>query len=93
MSAKRSLSAVLNKLCSVEYLTEKKPLQFCLAKNGLNLKKNIVNSMIMGRSDLLTVSNEKDAMKQLKKGTLYDIFNYNVCNEKKNICKSIPTIL
>jgi len=68
MSAKRSLSAVLNKLCSVEYLTEKKPLQFCLAKNGLNLKKNIVNSMIMGRSDLLTVSNEKDAMKQLKKG-------------------------
>lgn len=68
MSAKRSLSAVLNKLCSVEYLTEKQPLQFCLAKNGLNLKKNIVNSMTMGRTDLLTVSNEKDAMNQLKKG-------------------------
>jgi len=69
-TVKRSLSAILNKLCSVEYIGQKNPSngQFYLAKNGLKLKKNIVESMSLGRMDLEIVSNEKSAMEQLKKG-------------------------
>ena len=60
----------LFKLCSVEYIGQKNPSngQFYLAKNGLKLKKNIVESMSLGRMDLEIVSNEKSAMEQLKKG-------------------------
>ena len=69
-TVKRSLSAILNKLSSVEYIGQKNPSngQFYLAKNGLKLKKNIVESMSLGRMDLEIVSNEKSAMEQLKKG-------------------------
>ena len=58
-TVKRSLSAILNKLCSVEYIGQKNPSneQFYLAKNGLKLKKNIVESMSLGRMDLEIVSN------------------------------------
>ena len=67
-NVKRSLSAILNKLSSVEYIGQKNPSngQFYLAKNGLKLKKNIVESMSLGRMDLEIVSNEKSAMESTK---------------------------
>ena len=67
MAAKRSLSIILDKLCKTGYLMQKRPSQYCLGTHGLVLKKNIINSMSFGRTDLITVSDIKSATKQLKK--------------------------
>ena len=68
MASKRSLSVILDKLCTAKYLMQKRPSQYCLGTHGLVLKKNIINSMSFGRTDLITVSDKKSAIKQLKKG-------------------------